>query len=365
MPRRILLLITDLEIGGTPTVVRELAIRLTRGTDAHVEVACLAKWGPVATQLREAGIAVHAIGASGPLDLVRVTRDLVRFIHERRFDTVFSFLVHANTIAALASRFCRDVRFQQSIQTTQPKPRWHWKLQAIAHHAAERVVVPSMSAGRAARAWADVPAGKLVVIPNAVDADAFARSPVPALDPRPYPVGFIGRLDPVKRVPMLIEALAGRAARRGDVHLHIFGDGPERPLVEGAIAGLRAESWVTMHGAVPRPQEALSRVGLLVLPSSAEGFGLVLIEAMAAGVPVVAAGVAGVRDVVRHGANGILVDPDAPAMLAGAIDRVIDDSALRAQLVETGLRDARERFGWEGVLGAYARLLGLTVSDRA
>src|SRR3954462_9574742 len=112
--RRILLIITDLEIGGTPTVVRELAIRLRQPPVVEVEVACLSKWGPVATQLRDAGVIVTALGADNVTSLLGVTNRLVRLVNTKRIDTVFSFLVHANTVAALASRFCRHARFVQS-----------------------------------------------------------------------------------------------------------------------------------------------------------------------------------------------------------------------------------------------------------
>ncbi|HSV13626.1 MAG TPA: glycosyltransferase, partial [Tepidisphaeraceae bacterium] len=143
--RRILLLITDLELGGTPTVVRELAVRLRRDVAAaHVEVACLSKWGPVATQLQEAGVTVTALDAKGVADLGIVAR-LIRFLHGRKFDTVFSFLVHANTVAAMASVSVRDIRWIQAIQTTQPWPRWHWLAQGVAQLAADAVVVPSPS----------------------------------------------------------------------------------------------------------------------------------------------------------------------------------------------------------------------------
>src|SRR5437773_1188049 len=98
VPRRILLLITDLEIGGTPTVVRELAIRLRKPPDVEIEVACLSKWGPVADQLRDSGVEVTALDARGVRDLLRVVRKLVRLIRDRKFDTVFSFLIHANTV---------------------------------------------------------------------------------------------------------------------------------------------------------------------------------------------------------------------------------------------------------------------------
>src|SRR3954468_4410755 len=97
MPR-ILLLVTDLFIGGTPTVVRELAIRLTphaRAIGGEVQVASLAQRGLVSEQIAAAGIAAHALDARGPRD-ARVVARLHRLIGREKIDTVFSFLVHAN-----------------------------------------------------------------------------------------------------------------------------------------------------------------------------------------------------------------------------------------------------------------------------
>ncbi|HEV8291009.1 MAG TPA: glycosyltransferase, partial [Tepidisphaeraceae bacterium] len=146
MPR-ILLLVTDLNIGGTPTVVRELAIRLApyaRAGEGDVHVASLAPRGAVSEQIEAAGIAVSALNAKGPRD-ARVVARLHRLISREKIDTVFSFLVHANAAAAAVSLFARNVRFIQSIQTTQPEPKWHWKVQKLAQKAAEKIVVPSPS----------------------------------------------------------------------------------------------------------------------------------------------------------------------------------------------------------------------------
>src|SRR6187431_2509013 len=104
MSRRILLLITDLEIGGTPTVVRELATRLNDPPDVEIDVACLAGWGPVAEQLRDAGVTVILFEARRAWQFPSVVRQLVRLIRDRGYDTIFSFLIHANAVAAAASR---------------------------------------------------------------------------------------------------------------------------------------------------------------------------------------------------------------------------------------------------------------------
>lgn len=356
--RRILLLITDLQIGGTPTVVRELATRLNRPPDVCVEVACLAGRGPVSDQLEAAGIVATALGARRASDLPAIAR-LVRLIRDRQFDTVFSFLLHANAAAALATRFCPGVRLIQSIQTTQPYPRWHWALQSLVQGAAEKIVAPSPSVATAAEEWAGIPRSKIAIIPNAIDPAEFThgtgRESTEPSDANTS-IGFIGRLDPIKCIPDLLEAVR---LLRGKVRLHIFGDGSERSRIEAIVRETGLSDRVVLHGAIARPQDALSRIRLLVLPSRAEGFGLVLIEAMAAGVPVVATNVPGIRDVVRHDFTGLLVPPGSPADLARAIDAIVSSPALRRRLVESARREVRERFSWDVVLPRYHELLGL------
>lgn len=363
MPRSILLLLTDLQIGGTPTVVRELAVRLNAPPAVRVDVACLAGRGPVADQLEAAGVRVFPLNARGVRDLA-VFNALRRLIACNEYDTVFSFLLHANAATAALAPFFRDVRFLQSIQTTQPNPRWHWLVQSLAHHAAERIVVPSPSVAEAAERWADVPPEKITVIPNAVEFQRGTGAPPVFANygrgaratGEPIPIGFIGRLDPIKRIPDLLHAVK---LLEGKAHLHMYGEGAERQHIETLVAQLDLNGSVTLHGPVVRPEQALANVGALVLPSAAEGFGLVLIEAMAAGVPVVATNVAGIRDVVRDGETGLLVPPYAPAELAGAIDRILSDDSLRERLIAHGRDEVARRFAWEVVLPLYRALLDL------
>lgn len=382
MPRAILLLVTDLQIGGTPTVVRELAMRLNDPPAVRVDVACLAGHGPVADQLEAAGIRVFTLNARGAKD-VSIFPALGKLIAAHQYDTVFSFLLHANAAAAIVSPFHRGVRFLQSIQTTQPHPRWHWFVQSIAHHAAERIVVPSPSVAEAARDWAHVPREKIVIIPNAIEMPSrdtgfqpvpTTHSHKPSLQPapsgieslqhglktrvtgEPFAIGFIGRLDPIKRIPDLLQAVT---LLRNRVRLEIFGEGAERRHIEDLIRELKLTDRVTLHGVIADSNQALQKIDILVLPSAAEGFGLVLIEAMAAGVPVVATNVPGIRDVVRDGVTGLLVRPFAPAELSRAIDRLLNDISLRNRLLAQARDEVTRRFSWDIVLPQYRALLGL------
>jgi glycosyltransferase involved in cell wall biosynthesis len=353
--RRLLLFVTDLEIGGTPTVVRELARRLRDPGRVHIEVACLGRFGPVASMLRDEGFHVTAFSARGAWD-VRVVHRLNHLLRSRLCDTCLSFLVHANAIAAVSWLFLHDIRYIQSIQTTQPWPRWHWKVQRFAHRAAESIVVPSPSVAQAAQSWSAIPPSKIMVIPNAIDAHDFAGVARDFANVRPFPIGFLGRLDPIKCIPDLLVAVQ---RLNGLVHLHIYGQGVERHRIEGLIDALGIGQWVTMHGVIDRPQEALKQVGMVVLPSAAEGFGLVLIEAMAAGIPVVATEVAGIRDVVQDEKTGLLVPAGDSRELAEQIARLVSDADLRSQLTSAAKEDVLRRFTWDSVLPQYRQLLRL------
>lgn len=346
MSRRILLLITDLEIGGTPTVVRELAARLSDPPHVIVEVACLKGWGPVADQIRAGGIHVTSLHARGVFSLPQVVFSLRKLVKQRGYDTVVSFLLHANFIATLALRPLPDVRLFQSIQTTQPWPGWHWWLQGQIESRAERLIVPSRAIVTATRMRSGIAESRFDVIPNAIEPDTFPRRVVFA--GQAIRVGFLGRIDPVKRLSIAIEAV-GRLDDP-DVQLHVFGAGHD-PRVD-----LTALHW---HGAVNGPQEALSKMDCLILPSIGEGFGLVLIEAMAAGVPVIASAAGAIPEVVRDDETGILVPvgPDEVGRFSDAIQRLRHDPQLRERLIKNGLSEVRRRFTWDVVLPEYQRTL--------
>jgi glycosyltransferase involved in cell wall biosynthesis len=357
VPRRILLLITDLEIGGTPTVVRELATRLNKPPDVEVEVACLKGWGPVADQLRDTGIRVTAFGVRRPWQLGRAVSELSRIVRDRSIDTVFSFLIHANFVAARASRRLPGVRFLQSIQTIQQRPKWHWWLQRRIHHAAERIVVPSSAVARVARERCGVPDEKIVLVPNGIDLAAFPGVEVFA-KPDVVRVGFLGRFDPVKQLDRFVRSVAFISRDDLRVEGHIFGAGPDDPT--RYIDTFDARDRVFVRGPVSRPQDALREMDVLFSTSLEEGFGLVVLEAMASGVPVVARAGGGVTDFVKDRVNGLLIEPDMfdYRFLWLKLNMLIDDLELRRTVIEGGLQTARE-YSWVSVMEQYRKLLGL------
>jgi glycosyltransferase involved in cell wall biosynthesis len=196
-------------------------------------------------------------------------------------------------------------------------------------------VTPSRAAATAVETLAGLAAGSVRVIPNAV-ADVELRS-VPRVAGG-IVIGGIGRLQAEKRFDLLIRA----GAQLPGVALVLVGDGPERPALEALVGELGVRDRVHFVGWRPGARDYLTSFDVFALPSRLESFGLVLLEAGLAGLPVVACRVGGVPEVVADGESGILVEPDDLPGLATALRALIDAPGLR------------ESFGARGRLRALA-----------
>jgi glycosyltransferase involved in cell wall biosynthesis len=156
---------------------------------------------------------------------------------------------------------------------------------------------------------------------------------------------FVGRLAAVKGVSLLLEAFARIRAAYPDARLTLVGDGPERAALQAQAAALGLSE--TAHFAGYRSQEEvaalLSEADMLVLPSFAEGLPVVLMEALASRIPVIATPIAGVSELVRDGETGLLVPPGDVKGLATALDRLLSDPELCRRLGEAGRAAVLER----------------------
>jgi glycosyltransferase involved in cell wall biosynthesis len=189
-------------------------------------------------------------------------------------------------------------------------------------------VCPSESLQRIASGWGPLSAERIRVLPNPVVAPELGDR-----DELRRHYGFsgftlvaAGRLVPQKALPVALEAVA----RCDGCELVLVGDGPERARLEELARGLP----VRFLGARPRAAvfELFAAADVVVLSSSWENFPHAVVEGLAAGTPVVAADVGGVGEIVQDGVNGLLVPPDDPAALAGAVARLAGDDGLRERL---------------------------------
>jgi glycosyltransferase involved in cell wall biosynthesis len=157
---------------------------------------------------------------------------------------------------------------------------------------------------------------------------------------------FVGRLAAVKGVPVLIEALAAVRPLRPGLRLTLIGDGPDRRMLEALAREAGIGDAVEFVGYRSQAEVAatLATVDALVLPSFAEGLPVVLMEAMAAGVPVIATRVAGVPELVREGVHGLLVPPGDTGALAQAVLDLTGDPAKARRMGEAGREVVRREF---------------------
>lgn len=199
-----------------------------------------------------------------------------------------------------------------------------------------------------------LPARALPVVPNGVDVEAHASArPEPRLtgDGRQRML-FLGRLEPRKGLAELIRAFARLKIDRPALELLVAGEGPERRRCERLLpTRLRAD--VTFLGYVvdERKRRLLRSCDVLAAPAlGGESFGMVLVEAMAAGLPVVASDIPGYATVITDGRDGRLVPPGDVGALARALDALLGNPALAAAMAEEGRRTVRA-YDWSVVVG--------------
>jgi glycosyltransferase involved in cell wall biosynthesis len=227
---------------------------------------------------------------------------------------------------------------------------------------ADRVVAISNSTAAEVRSVAPVP---VEVIPYAVDLPVpslTAAAPRATTD-RPVSVLFVGRLAERKGVRYLIDAVASLPDSLR-ARLVIIGDGPERGALEAQADALGARDSVTFRGWVT-PDEldaAYTNATIFVLPAvvdargDTEGLGMVLLEAMTYGVPVISTPLGGITDIVEHDRTGLLVPPNDAAALGAAIAMLATHPAVADRLAVTGRDYALSHFSWDAVLGQWRDL---------
>ncbi|MHB8717677.1 MAG: glycosyltransferase family 4 protein [Candidatus Dormibacteria bacterium] len=195
--------------------------------------------------------------------------------------------------------------------------------------------------------------GDYRIVPNGIDTVRFnpGRAPLPQLrTPGMRTILFVGRMERRKGFDVLLEAYAQLRRRRADVRLVAVGDGPEREGYERQVDSYGIPD-VTFCGRVSDellPSHYASADVFCSPAIGGESFGIVLLEAMASGVPVLASAIAGFTAVIDPGKDGLLVPPGQPRVWAQALETVLNDDDLARSMRDRGLRTAR-RYDWDTV----------------
>ena len=352
-PIRPLLVVDSLDVGGAERHVADLALALGHGGHGP-EVACSVA-GPFSARLDGAGVPVRPL--VGRLVKRRASaayaHRLRRLVRGGRFDLVHAH-VYASTVAAAVATLGAGIPL---VVTEHTEASWQGPgarlLNGWVCRRARRVIAVSEAIRRRAIERDRVPPEQVTVVLNSVaPAAAPYHSPpdIPdGLRGRPL-VGVVARHQPEKGVQTFLKAAARVALRFPEVRFLVVGDGPLRGELEFLAERVGLSERVYFLGFRSDAASIMRSLDVLVVPSRTEGSPLVTLEAMAAGVPVVASAVGGIPDQIRHESEGLLVPSGDPVALSDALLRLLGDPGFGRALGEAGRLRAATEFGYATML---------------
>jgi glycosyltransferase involved in cell wall biosynthesis len=360
-PIRVLQLITSLERGGAENHLLALLTHANRQT-FDVETAVLCGEGELVPHFRAEGIPVHLLKARNRFDPVALGR-LVRLLRDHPFDIVHSHLFRADIYAGLAVARLGEHR-PLLVSTRHNDDRFflnpfvglvHYAISArqdliiaISDHIARFTVARGVRhPARVRRVYH----GLEPPVTRALEREGQRIRAELGIGPDAFLVGNVGRLAPQKGQRHLIRAMPLLLERVPRAHAVIAGGGD----LEAFLRDLADEMGVAerVHVLGPRKDvpELMHAIDVFAMPSIWEGFGLVLLEAMAAGRPIVASRVATIPEVVVDGKTGLLVPAGDPLALAEALAQLAHQSALATRFGEAGRERLRRHFSIDKMVG--------------
>ena len=352
---RVAHVVLSLDVGGLERVV----VDLVRAGSGAATIICLERPGQLAAQAEALGAAVVSLGKPAGLR-PRLVGKMAELMRRFRPD-----VVHTHQIGALlyAGPAARRAGVPVVVHTEHGKHyASRWRTRVLGRWAAgyaDRFFCVSADIRREVIRHRIVAASKAVVAPNGVDVARFAardgRAALRAelgFSPDAFVVGTVGRLAEVKRQDVLLDAFARLSTQHPNARLLLVGDGPLRGDLEARSATLGVSGLVTFAGYQDRPDRFYAVMDAFALTSRSEGMPLSVLEAWAAGLPVVVSRVGGLPELVTEGQTGLLFPAGDVAACAAALGRVAS-AGVAAALGAAGQDVVRHRFDVRVMADAY------------
>lgn len=337
-PIRIAFCITELDRGGAEKAFTRLVLGLDR-QEWLPRVFCLGPRGYFAGVLEAGGVEVECFDGKGmisfPSVLIRLTMALRRF----RPSLLQTFLFHANVIGRLAGRMACVPRVVSGIRVAERSCRWHGPLDRWTNGLVDHNVCVSQGVADFSIHDTGLPSGKVSVIPNGVDFEQFADAKPADLTEFRIPAGCpvfitVGRLEYQKGIDVLLKSARQLLADYPQAHFLVVGDGSGRAHLEALAQELGISGSVHFVGHRPDVPNLLKSATAFVLPSRWEGMANALLEAMAAGLPVIATSVEGSTELIHSGETGVLVSSENVEELTRAMAHLLKSTDAAAEMAK-------------------------------
>lgn len=381
--KKILFLITQAELGGAQRFLIEAATRLARHHEVLVAAgATLKNTQPdLAGRLQAENVQTrtlrHLVRPISPLKDLSAFLEIFALARKEKPDVLFLLSSKAGFLGGMAGRLAGVRKIIYRIggwSFNDPQPgfvrRFYLLAEKLAASWKDVIIVNSTHDARQAQTLGIKPRERLAMIHNGLDAEAMnflnrgqARkrlgTPLPPLDfteDAPW-IGTIANFYKTKGLPHLIQAMTMLSREYPSAKLLIVGGGGENLALQRLIDRLGLGDRVFLAGPRDRAWELLKAFDVFVLPSLKEGFPWVILEAMAAEVPVVATRVGAIPEIISDGDNGLVVDPGDSAMLHQAIARLLENPSLRIALARRGRETVTKKFTADRMFGEIERVL--------
>ena len=350
---RVLFLSTTMGMGGADQQLLTLAGGL-RARGHEVMIASLTPLGPMGLEARELGIATESLemrrGVPDPRGLVR----LARLVRTWKPDLLHSHMIHANLMARVVRLIAPVPALVSTIHNIYDGGRLRMAAYRLSNGLVDQMTIISKTAADRFISESIIPKELLRVIPNSVDTERFRNVPPGTRESVRRSVGIqdqfawlaVGRFEIAKDYPNMLRAFARVRERHPEALLLLVGRGSLQPETEAMTQALGLADNVRFLGVRRDVPEVMSAADGYVMSSAWEGMPIVLLEAAAAALPIVATRVGGNQEVVQHEESGFLVAPRDHDALSLAMLRLMDLSeAERRALGDRGYEHVRTHYG--------------------
>ncbi|QDU49709.1 glycosyltransferase [Gimesia panareensis] len=366
-PYPIAFCITGLQPGGAERALVQIVTRLNRDRWAPV-VYSLTGSGPLVEQLEQADIPIEVLQARSAWD-ARIIWHLAQKFKAQKPVLLQTFLFHANLAGRIAARLAHVPHVVAGIRVSEKRRNGHLLLDRLTNRLVELNICVSQSVADFSIKEGHLPADKVTVVPNGVEFQRFAGAKPADLSCWKIPEGAkvilsVGRLDPQKAPGDLLAAFLQFAAQAPEFHLLFVGDGPLKAELEQRASQSEFADRIHFAGWQPQIPELMRAADCLVLSSLWEGMPNVVLEAMAAGLPVISTKVDGIFELIQPGEQGTLVEIGSVDQLRRALVDLRTSPAQFLKMSENAQTLVEQEFTWESIAQKYdqiySRILSLT-----
>jgi glycosyltransferase involved in cell wall biosynthesis len=337
------------------TVMKELAKR-----DYKVTLICKSK-AEIIKYANKDGIDVLPIRIAGDFDPLTISK-IAGIYQKRKIDIVIANVGKDIRLAGLAAKFISSVSVI-ALHQVDREIKNNLSYRITYNSLADLIVVNSVATKNTLLKSAPWLVGeKINVVYHGIDYQKYSQTNTTDLKSQlglaqdNLVIGFVGRLNVQKGIKYLLDGFKLIAEISRNVHLVIAGTGELEGMIKEFVSKFNLENRIHLLGFRKDIQDLMKTFDIFLLPSLWEGFGIVLIEAMAAGNPIVATNTSSIPEIVEDGRNGILVPPENAEAICDVLVKLISEPELRIKFGKEGQKIVREKFTIERMINDYENI---------